>query len=179
MVLPPRGQTPDYVRVYPISHPRSWIKSCASTCVLTQTGDARSPGLRALGGAPPGGGRFSTLLSLSALGGRYVPRARCPRLHLPAPLCSSGITRAPRYYGCSDSCWPTLSVSVREGRSDRPAGLPASRCRTFGPFRLQAPLAAPEVWSGSSVRAYRVSPPGLAEHPRSSGSERHLGFAFS
>ena len=26
------------------------------------------------------------------------------RLHLPAPLCSTGITRLQRYYGCSDSC---------------------------------------------------------------------------
>ena len=42
-----------------------------------------------------------------------------------------------------------------EHRSRRHAGLPASRRRTFRPFRLQPPLAAPGPWSGFAPQAYR------------------------
>ena len=75
------------------------------------------------------------------------------RLHLPAPLGSPGVTRLPRYYGCSDSCGPAATPL------GMPAGLPACVHETSDHSALNHPLAAPESWSGCVLRAYRVSSP--------------------
>ena len=65
-------------------------------------------------------------------------RSRSFRIHLPASLCSPGVTPLPRYYGRSDSCG--LALPARPGRS------PCFMYQTFRPFRLQPPVSSRLVW---------------------------------
>ena len=104
MVLPPRGRTHGYPSGVPETALSEQARPCAATCTFTAMGGVRSRGGPGASGAPDRVGRVSTRLSLAALVGRGVLATRGPRLHLPAPLRSPGITRLPRYYGCSDSC---------------------------------------------------------------------------
>jgi hypothetical protein len=128
------------------------------------------------------------------------------RIHLPASLRSPGITQLRRYYGRSDFRFRSLSaVSVDDSlrgcstehpgqdalgtarllrRLDPPLrtpggiGSPCLMRANFRPFRLQAPVIALGTWSAFATEAYREfwsCGPGL---PRSSGSERQLGFTI-
>src|SRR6266566_364127 len=75
-----------------------------STCIATYEAASAAAAYRVPSGAPDSVERFSTEPSLAALSGSAVLETQRRRLHLPAPLRSPGITRLPRYYGCSDSC---------------------------------------------------------------------------
>src|SRR5207244_9563131 len=97
------------------------------------------------------------------------------RLHLPASLRSTGITRLLRYYGRSDSCrdgrcgfapvfrslqprrelqarsvgvWPDQKPHLPEVPVLIPGRSPLFTTRTFRPFRLQPPVALPVGRSG-------------------------------
>jgi hypothetical protein len=91
------------------------------------------------------------------------------RLHLPAPLRSTGITRLHRYYGCSDS----RAVDVRVDCSSWHTSPAAARVSPLHVFRLPGspspttlPLP-PSLWHRPS--AWRAS------RSRGSGLRRSLG----
>ena len=82
--------------------------------------------------------RRRDLATAEVLSTRFSPRAlrrgssfddRRSQRHLPAPLRSTGITRLPRYYGCSDSCTAALRprYAGNEHRLLSRAGLPVLR----------------------------------------------------
>ena len=114
--------------------------------------------------------RFDPAPAAQDLSGTFSPCGHClrlcfpsvwsSRLHLPAPLRSTGITRLLRYYGCSDS-WTVGSSALEEHEHRlccRP-GLPAFCHRTFRSFRLQPPAVVPTHFWGFSRRAYRTTSP--------------------
>ena len=75
---------------------------------------------------------------------------RTPRLHLPAPLRSAGITRLHRYYECCDSC---------------------AEARRLGPFCSILGRAVPRhpfsscAAQVSSLHAFHPSKPSVSNHP--------------
>jgi len=79
---------------------------------------------------------------------------RCQRLHLPAPLGSTGITRLRRYYGCSDSCWPVRA-----------------------PFGFPAGLSASCAWPSDHSASKHLSAPAaaLAHYPSARQASRDNG----
>jgi len=78
------------------------------------------------------------------------------QLHLPAPLRSPGVTRLPRYYGCSDSCTGGLGrpLANRPGSVRRRS--PCFTVETFRPFCLHPPPVLPDFGSGFEVEPYRA-----------------------
>jgi hypothetical protein len=152
----------------PVPCLRNRIRPCATTWIQPACGGVRSLGRWVPGGAPARGGRVSTGQSLTALSGSDVPGTSRRRLHLPAPLRSTGITRLPRYYGCSDSC----TAALRTGFTAHEHPLAPCRslcftCLAFRAFRPQPPGAAPSLLSHTT--------------PQRDGLPTHvgLGFAFS
>ncbi len=95
------------------------------------------------------------------------------RIHLPAPLRSTGVTRLRRSYGCSDSCPAALRVNDHEHRlvPDRSHGLLYSNFRTF---RRQSPDAPAHRFATLPLSVGRFRFPGLgfAFYPQAHRSTR-------
>ena len=101
-------------------------------------------------------------------------QARSSRLHLPAPLRSPGVTRLPRYYGCSDSRPVGLAPPAAERVSPRHVPrLPGSPSPTTTPLPRplwHLPSASWASRSRGSGLHLRIagSPDGTAESSSSS-----------
>ena len=124
---------------------------------------------------PIGLGLLRLAEPFQALSLGFLPAILTSRLHLPAPLRSTSITRLHRYYGCSDSWTGRLAPLPFLYRS------PCLRSWAFLSFRLQPSLTFPggRVW----VLTTRALPHDPAEFifPLSLlflGRWRHLGFAI-
>ena len=104
------------------------------------------------------GASLRCVWSLQTLPPVVLPSIWSLRLHCPAPLGSTGVTRLPRYYGCSDS-WTTGSSAhwEHEHRLWRRPGLHASCHQTFRSFRLQPPTVVPTRFWGFMRQAYRTT----------------------
>ena len=72
---------------------------------------------------------------------------RSPRIHLPAPLCSTPVTALHRSYGCSDSC----------AALQPPRRSPCFTHIAFRPFRLQSPDASRRPFHTLPFRASGIS----------------------
>jgi len=76
-----------------------------------------------------------------------VPAVSTSRIHLPASLRSTGVTRLRRYYGRSDSCPAALRV-FSTMNTGCPGQVSPLSSRIFRTFRLQTPLTFPIAMFG-------------------------------
>jgi hypothetical protein len=123
--------------------------------------------------------RVSTRLSLTALVGSFRSCGVWFRssifLHPFAPRTLL------RFHTTMDALTPT-AAGLGGQSANRPVLVrsrsPCFTCWIFRPFRLQPPVDARTDRSAFIGAAYRVTPVRGPMHPRSSGTDRHLGFAF-
>jgi hypothetical protein len=171
MVLPQRGRTQAGTSRGPGTTLRPPARPRAPTCTDAPAAGSRSRLPPVPSGAPARGRRVATGRSRAALSGR------CVLGDTVSATPSSGTPWLDRRYPAAALLWVLRVLLAGRAAARGASRSPCLRARNFRPFCPQPPVAAPESWSGCVVRAYRVSAPARARHPRSSGSERQLGFA--
>ena len=129
--------------------------------------------------------RFDPAPAERDLSGTCSPRGHClrlvfasvrsSRLHLPAPLRSTGVTRLRRYYGCSDS-WTPGSSAPHGGMNTGFGVIQVSLRLVIESSDHSVSNHLPSSRRVSGVFCVGLTGPRCRGHP--SGAVRHLGFAI-